>query len=97
MGIDVLLGVQSEGWYHMRKDVGASNWSKGNIEVCVLQVKNLMNFSIICIPSFEACYRASFFAFVTLDILEPYMALGNSFLIQKNSITIQLVSIDSNY
>ncbi len=56
-----------------------------------------MNFSIICIPSFEACYRASFFAFVTLDILEPYMALGNSFLIQKNSITIQLVSIDSNY
>jgi hypothetical protein len=60
MGIDVLLGVQSEGWYHMRKDVGASNWSIGNIEVCALQVKNLMNFSIICIPLLRLVIRLCF-------------------------------------
>jgi hypothetical protein len=36
MGIGVLSKVQSERWYHTRKDVGASNWSKGGIEVCVL-------------------------------------------------------------
>ncbi len=36
MGIDVLQGVQSQGWDHEKKNVGASNWSKGSIETCVL-------------------------------------------------------------
>jgi hypothetical protein len=36
MGIDVLTRVQSEGWYHIRKVVGASNYSKGSIETCAL-------------------------------------------------------------
>jgi hypothetical protein len=36
MGIDILLEVQNEGWYHIRKDLGISNWSKGSIEMCPL-------------------------------------------------------------
>ncbi len=43
MGIDILPKVQSERWYHMREDVGVSNWNKRGIETCVLHVKNLMN------------------------------------------------------
>jgi hypothetical protein len=36
MGIGALLGVQSEEWYHTRKDVGDSNWNKKSIETCAL-------------------------------------------------------------
>jgi len=53
MGISVLQRVQGQGWDHKRKDVGVPNWNKGFIETCALQVKNLMNSSIIC---FESCH-----------------------------------------
>jgi hypothetical protein len=36
MGIGVLSGIQGQGWDHMKENVGASNLSKGSIEVCVL-------------------------------------------------------------
>jgi len=43
MGINILPRVQSKRWYHVKEDVGASNWNKSSIEACALQVKNLMN------------------------------------------------------